>query len=78
MSTRAATLYRVIGIDDGHKLEDFSRVTSNAKTAAGFLKLFYQRWPTAPRGDFEAEVTLDGANIFQRGTNKKVAQFLEK
>lgn len=74
----ATCLYRVIGIDDGQKQEDHSGVISHAKTSAGFLRLFYQRWPTAPRGDFFAEISADGADIFQKGTNKKVAQFLEK
>lgn len=70
-------LYRVVDYEDGRQ-EDHAPMVSGARTEAGFLKLFYQRWPTAPRGNFFASVTADGGADIHTTTGKKVAAFQPK
>jgi len=70
------TAFTVIDFEDGRALEDLHPTTSKARTPAGFLRLFYARWPDAPRGDFYAVTMLDdsGADIYTK-THKRVAAF---
>lgn len=70
------TEYRVIDREEGN--EDLHTVTSRASTPQGFLKLFYARWPTAPRGGFYAVVTSKGAEIVSCQTIRTVASFWRK
>lgn len=66
--------YRVLDREDGN--EDISPVYSDARTEQGFLKLFYSRWPTAPRGKFYAEVGDGRTDIYSKGTQRLVASFI--
>lgn len=70
------TEYRVIDREEGN--EDLHTVTSRASTPQGFLKLFYARWTTAPRGGFYAVVMPMGADIVSHQTARTVACFRRK
>lgn len=69
------TAFTVIDFEDGRARYDAHPVTSKAKTPAGFLRLFYARWPDAPRGDFYAVTMLDGGCDIYTKTHKRVAAF---
>lgn len=56
--------FRVIQVDDGRRLEWLDGIQSKARTAPGFLRLFYKQFPHAPRGDFSAVITANGAAIY--------------
>lgn len=71
-------MYRVVSYDDNRRQEDLSPVVSGARTDAGFLKLFYQRWPKAGRGCFQATMTADGGADIYTNNWKKVAAFIPK
>lgn len=65
--------YRVIDREDNN--EDHATVESAARTEQGFLRLFYGRWPTAPRGGFYAWVGTGFAHIYAK-QGKHVASFI--
>ncbi len=43
-----AKQYRVVDCETGN--EDITPLDTKAKTDLAFLRLFYARWPTCPRG----------------------------
>ena len=65
--------YRVIDVETGN--EDLHPVESKAVTPAGFLKLFYARWPKAPRGRFFVVPDDDGAVVYTWNGAYSVAKF---
>lgn len=70
--------FRVISIEGGLRNEDLHPVQSKASTENGFLKLFYARWPTAPRGDFVVEIDADKAATVYHRSGGRVARFIPK
>lgn len=74
MSTKK---FHYVTFDDGRRQEHFSPVTTSARTAAGFLRLFYLQERNAPRGDFFAELRPFGAEIFTKVGHYKAAMFKE-
>lgn len=68
--------YVYVTFDDGRQ-EHSPVITSAARTAAGFLRLFYLQERKAPRGDFFAELRPFGAEIFTKVGHYKAAMFLE-
>lgn len=68
--------YRVIDVETG--CEDLHPIESSARTEQGFLRLFYQRWPTAPRGGFYVEQSDGQARVYSNLTDRLVAKFTAK
>ena len=65
--------YRVIDGENGR--EDLHPMESSARTEQGFLRLFYQRWPTAPRGCFYVELSDGQARVYSDLTGRLTAKF---
>ena len=69
-----AKQYRVLDREEGQ--EDIVPVETTARTAQGFLQVFFARWPTAPRSKFYAEVGDGRTDIYSKGTQRLVASFI--
>lgn len=65
--------YRVVDGENGQ--EDLHPIESSARTEQGFLRLFYQRWPTARRGCFYVELSDGQARVYSDLTGRLMAKF---
>lgn len=68
--------FRVVSIENGSCTEDHHPVETAATTERGFLRVFYARWPHAPRGEFTVVIDADGAATVFHHSGARSAKFI--